>query len=295
MPATMLLARIKRKQIVYDSHEFFLGMEGMDQKPVRRAIWKLVESRVFAHLRYMYTVSDSISNLYRRYYHKKLFVVRNLPVKDPHFPELTREEKKWLELTDRKIPEDKHLLLFQGAGINASRGAEELIYAMLFLDASTYHLLIVGGGDIMDKLEKIIEQNNLHQRVTLIPKVPFSVLSHFTAKAQLGFSIDKPSVINHKYSLPNKLFEYLHAGVPVLASRLIEQERIINKYNVGGFIDNYHPEHLAKRIKEIFAEPETLKRWKKNSLLVRDELNWENESKILMDIFKQVETDSVNK
>ncbi len=67
------------------------------------------------------------------------------------------------------------------------------------------------------------------------------MLGHFTRKAQLGISIDKPSVLNHKYSLPNKLFEYLHAGVPVLASRLVEQERIINHYDVGGFIEDHQP------------------------------------------------------
>ena len=165
---------------------------------------------------------------------------------------------------------------------------------MLFLDAADFHLLIIGGGDVMGNIEKIIAQNKLSEKITLIPKVPFAVLGHFTRKAQLGLSIDKPSVLNHKYSLPNKLFEYLHAGVPVLASRLFEQERIINHYDVGGFIEDHHPEHIAQKIKEIFADPETLKRWKCNTVQLKEELNWENESKIVLDIFKQVERDSVN-
>jgi len=93
--------------------------------------------------------------------------------------------------------------------------------------------------------------------------------------------------------LPNKLFEYLHAGVPVLASRLIEQERIINQYQVGAFIDNHQPEDIAGKIKEIFEHGEKLKTWKENTVRVREELNWENESKIIIDIFKQVERDSV--
>jgi glycosyltransferase involved in cell wall biosynthesis len=101
-------------------------------------------------------------------------------------------------------------------------------------------------------------------------------------------------VLNHKYSLPNKLFEYLHAGVPVLASRLIEQEKIISQYDVGTFIDDHNPEHMARKIKEIFGDPELLNRWKQNTRRVREELNWETESKIVTDIFKQVEKESVN-
>jgi len=293
MPATMLVARFMRKPVVYDSHEYFLGMAGMESKPIRRNIWKFIEARIFSRLKYMYTVSDSIRNLYRRIYHKKLFVVRNLPLKDPLNPELTAEEKDWIRSIDERIPDNKNLLIFQGAGINESRGAEELVYSMIFLDTSDYHLLIVGGGDVFPKLEKMIGQNQLSEKITLIPKVPFAVLGHFTRKAQLGISIDKSSVLNHKYSLPNKLFEYLHAGVPVLASRLVEQERIINEYEVGAFIEDYQPEHIADKIKEIFADPLLLSRWKQNTCKLREILNWENESKIVIDIFKQVERDSV--
>jgi glycosyltransferase involved in cell wall biosynthesis len=293
MPATMLMARLKKKTLVYDSHEYFLGIAGLDQKPIRRSVWKFIETRVFSNLKYMYTVSESIRNLYRRNYRKKLFVVRNLPLKNPVFPDLTPEETEWVRSIDRKIPENKNLLIFQGAGINDSRGAEELVCSMLFLDVSVFHLLIIGGGDVFGKLEKIIEENQLSEKITLIPKVPFSMLSHFTRKAQLGLSIDKPTVQNHKYSLPNKLFEYLHAGVPVLASRLVEQEKIISQYDVGGFIENHQPEHIAQKIKEIFGNPEMLERWKHNTCRVKEELNWENESKIVLDIFKQVEKDSV--
>ncbi len=295
MPATMLMARLKNKPIVYDSHEYFLGMAGLDKKPIRRSIWKFIETRVFSNLKYMYTVSDSIRNLYLRNYHGKLSVVRNLPLKEPIVQVLTMEEKEWIKSIDQKIPENKNLIIFQGAGINESRGAEELVYSMRFLDSTNFHLLILGGGDVFEKLKKIIDQNHLSEKITLVSKVPFTLLCHFTRKAQLGVSIDKPIVQNHKYSLPNKLFEYLHAGVPVLASRLVEQEKIISHYDVGGFIEEHSPEHIAQRIKEIFETPGLLDRWKRNTLKVREELNWENESKIVLDIFKQVEIDSVIK
>ena len=168
----------------------------------------------------------------------------------------TEEERNWIKSVERRIPDVKNLLLLQGAGLNESRGVEELVYAMIFLDVSSFHFMIIGGGDVIKKLEKIIDQNQLAEKITLIQKMPFSVLAHFTRKAKLGISIDKSSVTNHKYSLPNKFFEYLHAGVPVLSSRLVEQERIINQYDVGGFIEDHQPENIAGKIKEIFADPD---------------------------------------
>lgn len=294
MLATLGVARLRKKPIIYDSHEYFLGMAGMAQKPLRRSIWKLIEKLVFSKLKYAYTVSESIRNLYRRDYQKKLLVVRNTPPLNASDADLTEHERQWIRSIEMKIPENKNLLLLQGAGLNESRGVEELVLAMIFLDPSSYHLLIIGGGHIFNKLEKIIEQNQLSEKITLIQKMPFAVLSHFTRKAKLGISIDKPSVPNHKYSLPNKLFEYLHAGVPVLSSRLIELERIINQYDVGGYIEDHQPEHIARKIREIFADPALLNRWKHNTCKARQELNWEIESKIVLDIFKQVERDSVN-
>jgi glycosyltransferase involved in cell wall biosynthesis len=270
-------------------------MAGMDQKPLRRAVWKFVESQVFSRLKYIYTVSESIRNAYRRDYLKKLSVVRNVPLLQNHSSDFTLEERTWIKSIELRIPAIKNLLLMQGAGLNEFRGVEEMVYAMIFLEASTFHLLIIGGGDVFGKLEKIIEQNQLTEKITLIQKMPFGVLSHFTRKAKLGISIDKAFVTNHKYSLPNKFFEYLHAGVPVLSSRLIEQEKLINQYDVGGFIEDHQPENIARKIREIFDNSKVLDRWKHNTCLARQELNWENESKILLDIFKQVEKDSVNK
>jgi len=293
MPATLGVARFRKKPIVYDSHEYFLGMAGMDQKPLRSSIWKFIEARVFARLKYIYTVSESIRNIYRRDYLKKLLVVRNIPILQAKVEDVTEEERNWIRSVEAHIPEDKNLLLLQGAGLNEFRGVEEMVYAMIFLEPA-FHLLIIGGGDIFKKLEKMIEGNQLTEKITLIQKMPFAILAHFTRKAKLGISIDKTSVLNHKYSLPNKFFEYLHAGVPVLSSRLIEQERIITQYDVGAIIEDHQPEHIARKIKEIFADPELLNRWKQNTCRARQELNWENESKIVLDIFKQVERDTVN-
>ncbi|MDP4130980.1 MAG: glycosyltransferase [Bacteroidota bacterium] len=290
MPATWLAARLKKKPVVYDTHEYYMAMAGLDNKPFIRKIWKWIESFIFPRVQHIYTICDSFCELYKKDYGKNLIAVRNLPYL--HFPE-TSLYQSLLQEIEQQIPKDKKILIFQGAGINPHRGAEELVMAMKYLDPEQYHLLIVGGGDIFPLVRRLILEEHLSDRISIIPKLPFEVLRSVTRKAQLGLSLDKAGNINHRYGLPNKIFDYLHAGLPVLVSRLVELEKVVNHYNVGSFIDSHEPKHIADCIEKIFEDPIRLNLWKKNTERVRQELNWENESKIIIDIFKQVERDSV--
>ena len=161
--------------------------------------------------------------------------------------------------------------------------------AMSHLDPARFHLVIIGGGDIFDRIVGLVKEKGLSDRITLIPKIPFEVLRSVTRRADLGLSLDKPTNINHIYGLPNKIFDYLHSGVPVLVSRLAELEKIVDQYEVGDYIDNHDPAHIAARIEAISRDPVKLKKWKNNSIRVVDELNWEKEGRIVVEIFEQVE------
>lgn len=286
MPATYLASRIKRIPIVYDTHEYYLGQPELTN-PVAKVVWKKVEQFIFPRINHIYTICDSFCDLYRKDYQKELFTVRNVPYKDPASVDLTKHSDLIASI-DKKIPQDKKLLLFQGAGINVERGVEELVMAMQFINPEIFHLLIIGGGDRFEYIKQLIHKNGLNDRITTIPKVPFEVLRYITRKAALGFTLDKPTNINHLYGLPNKIFDYLHEGVPVLSSRLVEMEKIITGYNVGILINSHDPEHIAEKIMETFLDPERYKRWKINALHVKDELNWETESKTILKIFEQV-------
>jgi glycosyltransferase involved in cell wall biosynthesis len=133
-----------------------------------------------------------------------------------------------------------------------------------------------------------IKENDLVDRISLIPKVPFEVLHHITSKANLGLTLDKPTNINHIYGLPNKIFDYIHAGLPVLSSRLVELEKIIQRHNVGTFIENHDPYHIAEAIREIALDEERLAEWKRNTLNAKHEYNWEREERKLLHIYSKV-------
>ncbi|HEX4849931.1 MAG TPA: glycosyltransferase [Puia sp.] len=291
MAATWLASAMKRKPVIYDTHEYYMEMAGLDHKYFRRKIWKGLETFIFRRVRYIYTISDSFCLLYKKDYNKDLKTVRNVPYSQFH------ENASLQPLINEiiaKIPTGKHILIFQGAGINPHRGVEELVLAMKWLNPEKYHLLLIGGGDIFSQVENLVSVNNLTDRIMIIPKIPFAALRAITKHAELGLSLDKADNINHRYGLPNKIFDYLHAGVPVLVSRLVELEKIVNQYNVGTFIDSHDPEHIASVIERVLNDPAQLQTWKANTIKVKDELNWEKEGKIVLDIFKQVEAETVN-
>jgi glycosyltransferase involved in cell wall biosynthesis len=282
MPAVWLAAWFRRRPVVYDTHEYWMGMPEMKGRHLVIKTWGRIEGFIFPRLSYVYTICDSFCELYRKDYGKELKTVRNVPyLALPPLPALPAE-------LDAALPRDKFFLLFQGAGINPERGVEELVQAMQFLDPSRFHLVIIGGGTIFQDIQRMIDQNGWSDRITILPKVPFEILRVVTQRAHLGLSLDKPTNINHIYGLPNKIFDYLHSGVPVLVSRLVELEKIVNKFEVGTFIDNHEPSHIATRIEEISRDPQRLELWRSNTEKVRRELNWEKEGRIVLDIFEQV-------
>jgi glycosyltransferase involved in cell wall biosynthesis len=283
MPAVWLAGRLRGRPVVYDTHEYWMGMPELEGRPRIAAIWRKIEAFIFPRLRYIYTICDSFCTLYFKDYGKQLRSVRNVPYKDHAGMDSPLPSE-----VENKLPRGKFFLLFQGAGINPERGVEELVQSMRYLDPARYHLVIIGGGDIFHLIEALRVSEGLEDRITILPKVPFEVLRSITRRADLGLSVDKSTNINHIYGLPNKIFDYLHSGVPVLVSRLVELEKIVVGYEVGDFIENHDPRHIASRIEAVLSNGERVAQWKANTYRLTEEMNWEREGKVVLEIFEQV-------
>jgi glycosyltransferase involved in cell wall biosynthesis len=274
--ANYLASKIKKVPIVYDSHELFTETPEVINRPIVRQTWKWVEKSILPKLKDIITVNESIAGIFKTKYGKDVHVIRNIPYSRDYSVRKTR-----LEL---ELPEDKPIVLLQGSGINIHRGAEELVESMQYVDDIL--LLIIGGGDVMPVLYRMTDDLKLNDKIRFLPRLPFEKLYDYTVHAQLGLTIDKDTNLNYRYSLPNKLFDYINARVPVLASPMVEIKRIIDEYEVGTTINNHDPRHIADTIKIILNDPERLAVWKENCKFASKDLCWENEKKVLEQVYR---------
>lgn len=262
-------------RLVYDSHEYFTEVPELIERPKVQKIWEGIEGWIFPKLQTIYTVNESIAQLYREKYKKEIFVVRNISP--------TWKPEKILTKKELGIPENKFLVILQGAGINIHRGAEEAVEAMKNVENTA--LLIVGDGDVVEKLKKYVYDYDLLDKVLFYGKRPYTEMMNFTHHADVGLTLDKPTNINYKYSLPNKVFDYIHAETPIICTNLVEIERIVNRHKIGLVLDELTPDSLAEKINYLKDHPELLLEMKKNCKSAAEIENWEHESLILEEIY----------
>ena len=282
LPANFLVSKIKGIPLVYDSHEYFTGVPELSQRPKVKAIWKRIESFIVPKIQYAYTVNSSIAQLYEDEYKVKFKVIRNMP-------EVKFQIRTDLDIIKRelRLPNDKSIIILQGAGINIQRGAEEAVQAMQYVENAV--LLIVGGGDVIPSLKLMVVELQLNEKVKFEPKKSPPELLLYTLCADLGLSLDKNTNLNYRFSLPNKIFDYIQAGVPILASDLPEVKKIIEGYNIGCISQDHNVKNLAALMNKMIDNKEMRLTWQKNLKVASQELNWDHEKSKLLSIFSSIE------
>jgi glycosyltransferase involved in cell wall biosynthesis len=273
-----LISKLKGLPLVYDSHEYFTGVPEIQNRPFVKWVWKTIEKEIFPHLKYVMTVSDSIAAQYEKEYGIKPLTVRNCSRKSGNIIPFSRKELG--------INEDHLLLILQGTGINLDRGGEELIEAIAKTEYAT--LLIVGSGDLIPALREKVLKLNISENVKFIPKAPWEVMMKYTKAADAGISLDKDTNINYRFSLPNKLFDYISAGIPAIVSDLPEVSKIVKQYNCGIIIPKVSPEGIINAIRELRENPGIFSDLKRNSALASESVNWENESDKIKALYELV-------
>lgn len=264
------ISRLKNIKLIYDSHEYFTESV---YKESSKKIWLKLENYLFPKLKNVITVNDSIKKAYEEKFHVPITVIRNVPEQF-----LKKETGK-----NTVSPTDKKILIMQGMGLNENRGAEEAVEMMQFLP-DDFNLYFVGSGTILNKLKQMVAELKLKSKVFFIHPLPYEKMMEYTQKSFLGLIFEKIDVSDeHRFSLPNKFFDYLHAGIPVLSSKATEIKKIIEKYNIGDFIVSFDPNEIAEKIIAILKDEITYQKWKVNTAKAAAELHWENEEMILMD------------
>ena len=268
--------KIKSKsRLVYDTHELFTEVPELTARPKVRKVWLRIEEWIFPKLEIVYTVNESIASIYSKKYNKNVRVVRNV-------------SKLWkpqtiLSKRELNLPEDRHIIILQGSGINVDRGAEEAVMAMKAVENALF--VIVGSGDVIPDLKIMVTENHLENKVRFVGRVPYDTMMNYTYHADLGLSLDKDTNSNYKYSLPNKIFDYIHTTTPVISSDLIELKRVIHKHNVGRIIPEHSANGVAETINLILKDPILLAELKENCKKAALIENWEEESKVLEEVY----------
>lgn len=266
LAASYTASKIRRKKLIFDAHELFPEVPELQHRKKVKRFWQELENRIFPHLKYSLTVCESIAGYYHQKYGITMEVVRNVPYR--------RNEVAPLLLN---VPQGKKVILYQGA-LNTGRGLEWVIDAMPHIDNAI--LYIIGDGDIRSGLEQQVRNLGIDEKVIFHGKVAAGELHRYTASADLGLCLLENKGLSYYYSLPNRIFDYMHAGVPALASPFPEIRKIVETYRTGVLTDDYSSEGLAKCISGILKNPYPTDHFQ----TIADEFCWEKEELTLLQL-----------
>ena len=262
------VSRFKRIPRIYDAHELFTEMKEVITRPRIKKIWTRVEKRLVPKFKYGYTVSESIADEFHRRYDVNYETIRNLPVMKP-FDEIQNAEK---------------FILYQGA-VNEARGFEYLIPAMEWVNC---RLVICGDGNFMAQLKRLIMDNKLENKIELKGMLPPEEIRKISQQATIGIALAEKEGLNQWLALPNKFFDYVHAGLPQITMDYPEYRKINKQFEVAVLINDLAPKRIAYAINNLLEDEVLYRKLKDNCLGARQELNWQQEGKKLISFYQSV-------
>jgi glycosyltransferase involved in cell wall biosynthesis len=275
LPFVVIFAKLKRAKVYYDSRELFGHIAGLKDKKFKQTFWKWVEKLFITKANYVIVTGGMDEKYFNEKYNlKNTIVVRNLPryYKSPmHFD----------VHSNLQIDKTKKIILYQGL-ILKGRGIE-LIYNVL-KDLPDYVFVVVGGGDFESYYKELSAKMDLVDQVYFLGKLTQKELPKVTSAANVGVALIENLSVSYYYALPNKLFEYIMAEVPVLVSNLPQMKEIVDKYEVGFGVNTDNKEEIISALKKLSSDSELYNRFKKNCKKASEELNWEKEVTTLLQI-----------
>ena len=262
------ISRIKKIPRVYDAHELFCEMKEVVSRPAVYKIWKRIEHFCVPKFTNGYTVNSIIASEFKRMYGSQYEVIRNAALLEEHAP-IIKEEK---------------FILYQGA-VNEGRSFETLIPAMKYVDAL---LLICGDGNFMKQARSLVQQHHLHQKVMFKGRVLPEDLKSITNTAHIGITLFDDTGFSNYYSLANRYFDYIQAGIPQLCVDYPAYREINNLYEVAVLVKDLSPGNLSKWLNELLDNEVLYNKLAAQCRIARQTLNWQHEEKKLVAFYHQL-------
>ena len=279
LPVAWLGAKRHGRPLIYDSHEYYLGTASLSRRRLERSIWWFVERLFIGRADEVITVCDAIADRLRDQYGiRRPRVLRNVPV--------LRAQKRTAHL--RKIlgldPETP-ILLYQGV-IERGRGLFRTLDALAKLEGC--HFVALGDGSLREEMDAHARRLGLSARVTLLAPVAPEQLMEYTASADVGLCLIENAGFSYYHSLPNKLFEYMMAGVPVIASDFPEMGKVVRESRAGLAVDPEDIAEIARAVRRLTQDRAFRETCGHRALrAASDRYNWDQESRVLADIYRE--------
>ncbi|KAA3639629.1 MAG: glycosyltransferase [Bacteroidetes bacterium] len=265
---TWLVAKWRKRTFVYDAHEYFTETSSLHGREREKRIWKWVESFIVPKVKYAYTVNQSIANIFKTEYGTTFEVIRNVPVLQ--------------EPPSKENQKDKYIL-YQGA-LNKGRGLEFLISCMPDIDQ---RLIIAGDGPIRSQLEKMCCELGVEQKVEFLGFIFPEELKTVTENAWVGLNLIENTGLSYYYSLANKFFDYIHARIPQISMDFPEYRLLNDQYECGLLLPDFDKDIFINLIQQLENE-KLYQSFVKNTLVARESLNWQMESKRLIEFYARI-------
>ena len=267
-------AGMKGKLTVYDAHEYFTEVPELQGRGFIKFIWSLIGTLTIPGFDLRYTVGEELAEILSKKYNCEFFVIRNIP----SIHQLKREIRN-------DINQERKIILYQGA-LNVGRGLEATVLAMELLPH--YEFWLAGEGDITDKLKSIVKLKGLEERVKFLGWVFNDDLPPLMSKAYLGINLREKASLNDYYSLPNKFFDFIHAGLPSINMNYPEYARICLQYPCAFLIDKVESNEIANAILAIEQNPQMYERMQKACEAAKLEFTWVHEGNKLIALYNQL-------
>jgi glycosyltransferase involved in cell wall biosynthesis len=284
LSACFIAAMLRRKPLIFDAHELPLNQLDRTRRRWLRAILARLLTSIVTRCSAVITVSPPIAQeICKRYHASKVTVIRNFPAYQV-VPKCDRL-RQHLDLG----PEVR-IALYQG-NIQVDRRLDTLVRASAFLERDIVVILMGRAADSTKAaLNALAIQEGVTDRVKILDPVPYAELLLWTVSADIGLIIYTPDhSLNVQMCLPNKLFEYLMAGLPVLASPLVAVADILNTYEVGQIVPSLAPTDVAAGINAMLKDQTALERMRHNALqAAQHDLCWAQESQQLIRLYTEI-------
>jgi len=268
MPAS-IVGRIKGKPMVYDAHELFTEVPEIVSKSYLHKFWTWIEEKFVPHAEKSYTVGSSLANIFKDKYQQAFEVIRNVPFRKVHSAR---------EVKDR-------IILYQGA-INSGRGLKEMIAAMPMLEEDIV-LWIIGDGDEFEKIKAIALGSTAKLRIKMWGYIEPEELQELTTKAWVGINLLENTGLSYYYSLANRTFDFIQAGLPAIHINFPEYAAINEQYHIAELVDDLSVESIVKAVRKL-SDEKHYTRLRQNCIIAAAELCWEKEKDKLIAIYNSL-------